>query len=122
MKLFSILSLVVFSSTLLFSARGKEAGDPGPAPKLVPVYIRFNNKVGTQKLDLNTGKYTNESGEQFTVSMLQYFVSNIKVRNTKGKEYIVPQDSCYFLVNESSPDTKTIRINLPEGEYDQLNF
>ncbi|MEO5563928.1 MAG: MbnP family protein, partial [Chitinophagaceae bacterium] len=43
-------------------------------------------------------------------------------RDIKGKEYIVPQDSCYFLVNESSPGTKTIRVNLPEGEYDQLNF
>lgn len=116
-KLF--LSLILISSLLLFGTRKpkEEAAD-----KWVPLYIQFINQAGSQPLQLNNREYSNSAGESFTVSMLQYFISNIRLRNTNGKEFVVPQDSSYFLVNESNPESRLVRINVPQGEYDRLYF
>jgi hypothetical protein len=119
MKRKLILSFILFSSLFLSGTRKPGKGNIN---KLVPLTIQFINQAGTQPLQLNTGEYSNGSGELFSVSTLQYFISNIRLRNSKGKEYVVPQDSSYFLINESNPDSRLDRINVPEGEYDRIYF
>jgi len=116
-KLF--LTFTCISSLLLFGTRKpeKEAAD-----KWVPLFIQFMNQAGTQPIQLNNHEYSNSAGEQFTISTLQYFISNIRLRNTNGKDFVVPQDSSYFLINESNPESRLVRINVPEGEYDRLYF
>jgi hypothetical protein len=116
-KLF--LSFIAISSLFLFGLRKPEKET---VENLVPLYIQFVNQAGGQPLQLNTGEYSNEAGELFTVSMLQYFISNIRLRNTNGKDFVVPNDSSYFLINESSPDSRLVRVNVPEGEYDRIYF
>lgn len=116
-KLF--LLFIPISSLLLFGTRRAEEVSPD---NLVPLNIQFINLAGNQPLQLNKGEYSNAAGEPFTVSTLQYFISNIRIRNINGKEFVVPQDSSYFLINENSPESRLIRINVPEGEYDRLYF
>lgn len=87
-----------------------------------PISIEFDNIVGNQNLQLNTGSYTNAAGEVYTVSLLQYFISNIRLKQSDGKEYIVPQDSSYFLIKEADPDTRFARLEVPEGAYTSLSF
>jgi len=84
--------------------------------------IEFDNIVGGQNLQLNTGSYTNASGETFSVSLLQYFISNISVKKADGTVYTVPQDSSYFLIKESDPTTRFAKVKVPEGEYTSLTF
>ena len=62
--------------------------------------IEFDNIMGGQNLFLNAVTYTNAAGEPFTVSMAQYYISNIKLRKADGTEYVVKQDSSYFLIKE----------------------
>ena len=83
--------------------------------------IEFDNVVGSQDLRLTTGNYTNASGEAFTVRALRYFISNISLGKTDGSTYVVPQDSSYFLVDESIR-TSIPTLIIPEGEYDRLTF
>lgn len=90
--------------------------------KLSDLKIKFDHVVGNRTLQLNTGTYTNAVGEQFTISQLMYFVSNIKVTNKNGKVYTVPQDQSYFLVKEHDAATKSFTIKVPEGEYTKLEF
>jgi hypothetical protein len=87
-----------------------------------PLSIEFDHIVGDQQLQLNTGMYTNAAGDTFTVSHLQYFVSNIKLQKADGTEYTVPQDSSYFLIRESVPEARFAKLNIPEGEYSSLSF
>jgi hypothetical protein len=84
--------------------------------------IEFDNIAGSSDLLLNTGNYTNASGEKFTVSKLRYYVSNFVLTATNGTEYTVPQDSCYFLIDESDPSTHEPLLQVPEGEYKTMRF
>jgi hypothetical protein len=84
--------------------------------------LEFDNVVGSDDLKLNTSTYTNAAGEKFTVRTLQYFISNISLVKTDGTEYIVPQDSSYFLINESSSVNAIPVLKIPEGEYKEISF
>jgi hypothetical protein len=124
MKKYFKIVLVALSSGLLFGTCKKEKlpGGPGTQDNLVPLSIEFDNIIGGQNLFLNAVNYTNAVGEQFNVSLLQYFISNIKLRKTDGTEYAVNQDSSYFLIKESDPATRFARFKVPAGDYNQLSF
>ena len=83
----------------------------------------FDNVVGSQDLQLDTGTYQNASGESFTPTTFNYFVSNIKLTRTDGSQYVVPADSSYFLVKEEMPTSQTITLtNVPNGDYKAVSF
>ncbi|GAB3641693.1 MbnP family protein [Spirosoma arcticum] len=85
--------------------------------------IVFDNVAGNQDLQLNAGTYTNASGESFTPTTFTYFVSNIKLTRTDGREYVVPQDSSYFLIKEDVPTSQTVTLpNVPAGSYKSVSF
>lgn len=84
--------------------------------------IEFDNIAGGADLQLNTGSYKNAVGETFNVTLLKYFASNFVLTNTNGTVYTVPQDSCYFLIDESKPQTLKPVLKIPEGEYKTLSF
>ena len=88
----------------------------------VPVSVEFDNIAGGQNLFLNSVNYTNAVGETFNISLLQYFISNIRLHNTSGSWFTVPQDSSYFLIKEADPTTRFAKFAAPEGDYDQLSF
>ena len=76
--------------------------------------IAFDNVAGTSDLALNSGTYQNAVGESFTVTKFNYFVSNIHLRKDDGSDYVVPQDSSYFLIQEENPASQTITLsNVP---------
>ncbi|MBL7697565.1 MAG: hypothetical protein JNK79_05385 [Chitinophagaceae bacterium] len=85
------------------------------------VTLEFDNVAGGEDIRLNTGNYVNAAGETYSVRSLRYFVSNIVLVNTNGTEYVVPQDSSYFLVDESIR-TSQPSLQVPEGEYSVLKF
>jgi hypothetical protein len=84
--------------------------------------IQFDNIAGDKNLVLNNSTYTNALGQQFTVSMLQYFISNIKVKTTDGQDYTVPQDSSYFLIKEGDAASQFAKMKVPVGDYQSLTF
>ncbi|WP_028788962.1 MbnP family protein [Terrimonas ferruginea] len=100
----------------------KDVNDTSDESELVPLSVEFDNIVGGQNLFLNTVTYTNGAGEDFNVSMFQYFISNISLRRADGTEYVVNQDSSYFLIRESDAATRFARVKVPEGDYRQLSF
>lgn len=123
MKLFHKLSAVAFILLIALSSCKKEKQEPSYNEQdLAPLSIEFDNIVGGQNLYLNTGSYTNAAGETYNIGLLQYFISNIKVRKTDGTEYIVPQDSSYFLIKEGDEDFSEALVNVPEGDYSSLTF
>lgn len=89
---------------------------------LTEMTVEFDNIMGGQNLFLNAVTYTNAAGEPFTVSMAQYYISNIKLRKADGTEYVVNQDSSYFLIKESDPLSRFARFKVPVGNYHQLSF
>ena len=85
-----------------------------------PLSVEFDNIAGASDLQLNTGLYTNASGEKFNVTKLKYYVSNFKLTNINGNVYTVLQDSSYFLIEEGLKDE--VLLHIPEGEYKTISF
>lgn len=115
------IAFFVFLLTLVGFACKKEQNTGYDTRFRGSMSLEFDNVVGTDDLRLTTGSYTNASGETYTVRALRYFISNIVLTNTNGTDYVVPQDSSYFLIDESMAASKP-SLKIPEGEYNQLKF
>lgn len=91
---------------------------------LAPFSIEFDNIVGERTLSINnTGSlYSNAAGEKYSISILQYFISNIKVETADGKSYILPQDKSYFMINGSDRSTRFTKMEVPEADYTKITF
>ncbi len=86
------------------------------------INLQFKNVAGTQDLQLDSGVYTNAAGEQFTVTELQYFISNIILTAANNKQYIIPQNSSYFLINASDSVSQICTLHVPAEEYKSISF
>src|SRR4051794_27212444 len=93
------------SATILFASCKKDDTSLFNKDVKSDLSVEFDNIAGSSDLQLNTSTYINSSGESFTVTKLKYYVSNFSLTNTDGTVFTVPQDSCYFLIDESNEDT-----------------
>lgn len=93
------------------------------AQKTGTLTVQFHNVVGTEDVVLKDKLYTNAVGEQFNITFLQYYVSNVRLLRRDGSEYTVPQDESYFLVRQQVPETQKITLqNVPKGDYVGMSF
>lgn len=127
MKTNSIKYFCVIAVVTLFFAACSKKNDPDPAfdeANLAPFSLEFDNIVGDRTLSFNNtaSLYTNAAGEKFSVSNVQYFISNIKVTTTRGNSYTVPQEKSYFLINGSDKATRFCKVEVPEGDYATVTF
>ncbi|MBL7699434.1 MAG: hypothetical protein JNK79_14815 [Chitinophagaceae bacterium] len=115
--------IAAFAAILIFSSCDKDSGSDFQPGDTGSITIEFDNVVGPNDLELNTGNYTNGSGEQFTISTFDYFISNLKLKTSGGTEYVVPKDESYFLIKEEDEATHEIELeNVPAGDYVSFTF
>ena len=86
------------------------------------ISLIFENYAGNQTLSLNKDTFNTASGEKLTVSLLQYYISNISLKKTDGSIITIPQDQSYFLIKESDPASRQISLTIPEGKYESVSF
>ena len=85
------------------------------------VAIEFDNRVGDQKLILGTPAYKNASGEPFSLTTFNYFISNISLKKEDGSLVKFPNQ--YFLVRQADSKTQTIQLtDVPAGNHGELSF
>jgi hypothetical protein len=83
--------------------------------------IKFRAVVDNQPLIFGNA-YTNVWGEEYTVSVFRFYVSNIKLINTSsGKAYDVNKDE-YFLVNFADSNSTLLKLKAVPFTYDRINF
>ena len=93
------------------------------AQKTGSLSIHFDHVVGSEPLVLNDKKYKNAAGDEFNISLFQYYISNIKLIRKDGSSYEIPQDESYFLIRESNKESKTITLtNIPKGKFTGISF
>ncbi len=118
---FLYLSLLTAALTAGFLACNTD--DPEAATPPATFGLDFTNAAGAQPLQLGTVAYKNASGESFTPTNFNYFVSNIRLIRTDGSAWVVPPDSSYFLIRQTNPATQKIRLtNVPAGSYKAVSF
>lgn len=82
--------------------------------------LNFAHMVGTKPLALGGTVYQNPSAENFTVSTFKYYISNIYL--VKMDNSVLRLPAGYYLVDEAKPESKSILILAPEGEYRAIGF
>ncbi|MFD1631057.1 MbnP family protein [Pseudopedobacter beijingensis] len=113
--------IYLFSVLLLTTYACKKEKSEIDSTVKAPLEIEFDHIVGGKKLTLGaTNK--NSLNQDFTIDILKYYISNIKLKNTEGKEVVVPQDESYFLVDASEKESCYAHVKIPEGDYTELSF
>lgn len=115
----NIILMLLFSSIILFSCKDDE-DEINPNDKN-SITLSFDNKVGDKSLVLGTGTYTNSSGEDFTVTTLNYFISNVSFKKEDGTVVKFPNN--YFLVKQSDAGSLLAELkDVPAGNYKEVSF
>lgn len=118
----NIFALLILSLAVFIASCDKNDSDINPNEK-GSMTLHFDNRIGDADLVLNTGTYNNALNQPYSLTMFNYFISNIQLHNTDGTVYTVPQNESYFLVKESDPESQEISLdNIPEGNYDKVTF
>lgn len=95
---------------------------PKPEEAKGSLRVEIDHVFAGEVLRLRTKEYTNHAGETLQIEQLQYFLSSFKWHKADGSEYVVPQEDCYFLINEQLPESKMLSMEVPEGAYTRLSF
>lgn len=118
-QLTALCSLLLASSAAVFVGCKKDSDPPVITPGEVD--LQFTNVVGTKPLALDGTAYATPAGETFTVSTLEYYVTNIKLTKNDGSVYAAPNS--YFLVDQSKPASRHLALaGVPAGTYTGLSF
>ena len=105
-KPFHVLLRPVAAAACALAAAG--CGDDG-TDEMGRVTIRFEHEVDGAVLELETGSYTNAAGNRYSVTHLEYILTEISLA---GHHYL----------NESCGGSKILSAGVPGGSYSALRF
>jgi len=81
--------------------------------------FEFENTVDGAPIQLGPLAYTNQAGNQYSVDLLKYYISNIKFLN---QGVVVHAADNYELVNAADASSLAFNIAVPQGNYDEIRF
>jgi hypothetical protein len=84
------------------------------------VTLTFKHTVGKDSLILNSTRCTNSKGQEFSVSKLKYYISNIALTDLSGNKIYADTS---FLIDESKPESKKFFLNnISPNNYQSIEF
>lgn len=86
--------------------------------------VTFSTSVDRQSLQQDTCIYQNAAGNRYAVTEVQYFISDIRLLNSNGSEYIIAADNGAHYVDVDIPNTLDWFPNdeIPTGNYTAITF
>jgi hypothetical protein len=93
-------------------------------PEKGKITFHFNEFVDYQPLVTDSMKYTNEAGNEYLITEVQYFISNLTIHYRGGDTYSVTQDDGIHYVDSDIPETHSWEIleDIPAGTIDSISF
>ena len=107
---------VLFLAAFFSSFQQKRIGNRN---SLSAIKLTFINNVNGSKISFNDSTYTNSFGENYTITKLRYYVTNISLQS--GSQSVKEKNS-YHLIDESKGESQVIKFLMPEGEYNAMQF
>jgi len=83
------------------------------------VKLIFVNNVKRNKIVLNDSTYLNPFGENYTITKLRYYISNIvfwEEHNSFRENY------SYHLIDQSKKESQSVKLSIAPGDYKYLDF
>lgn len=117
---FRFTSILLFT-ILIASCDKKPVPDTEDDITKATVNFEIDNRVGNAQLSLNDAWYTTANGDSLNITTYAYYISNIKLITSDGKEYV--ESESYHLIDESRSATKKFTIaDVPDGNYTAITF
>lgn len=115
-----LLAFSIIVSSFLVSCKKDTIIEP-PAPDKQPSAV-FNFKaiVDNSTLIPNSKWYKNANGDSFTVTKFNYYISNIKLKRDDGT--VFAENYSYHIIKQVEGVNSFSIANLPEGNYNQIEF
>ncbi len=94
--------------------------DPEPGK----ITLTFTETVDTASLAFDTVSYVNEAGNEYVVTELQYFISNLTLYYNDGTKYEISDSDGIHYVDSDIAETKywAVTDDVPSGYVDSLVF
>ncbi|MCK9204571.1 MAG: hypothetical protein M0P58_09100 [Bacteroidales bacterium] len=88
------------------------------------VAFRINHCVDGLPVRENELIYTNAAGNQYSITGIQYFISDITFYRPDGSSSMIQQPKSIFYINEDIPATRDLVFSdkIPAGAYDSITF
>ena len=111
--------LWIISMIAMFAACKKdETETPQPAAPVWNATVNF--KVDNSALLFDTILYTNDAGNNYSVSRLQFYLSGFEFENQTGTTYMT--DDVFYIDAITGTNTKLNFNNIPFGNYKRVKF
>lgn len=83
------------------------------------VKISFKNKVRTEDVILNIQTYLNPFAEEYTISKLKYYISNVSIA---GTNHSYAEKESYHLIDQADPVSQSFNFNAATRSYNTIHF
>ncbi len=125
LKINTLGLLIIFSATIFSCKKKDDVVNPTPTTTdtttVGEIGFEITNYAGSKELVLNTESYINANNDTFTVSMFQYYISNIVLKKADGTTYTEPES--YHLVKADAGSSRHFHLkNVPKGTYTSVSF
>lgn len=114
-----LLFLIV--AAIGFTACSKNADNINARPATGSIDFTFSHSVGSQPLQFNSIQYTNAFGNQYSVSTLKYFISDITLHKPDGGLILI-DDEHYVDGQDASTLYFNPEVTIPTGDYIMISF
>lgn len=111
-----IFFLLISGQALLFSNCNKIE----QAPRYAKLEVNLLHMVGESELLMNSLQYTNEAGNNYGVTDLKYYISNITLKAVSGNHYYNP--GIYYVDIKQAHTLSILLDSIPPGKYSVLSF
>jgi hypothetical protein len=93
-------------------------------PDTGKITLRFSEMVDTTALIYDTVSYENEAGNSYTVTEVQYFISNLALYYNDGSKYEIKDSQGIHYIDSDIPETRywAITDEVPTGYVDSVVF
>lgn len=103
------------------------ACSPESRPPETALTVEISHVVAGAPLRLNAGSYRTPAGDEFRVTRLRYYLSNLRLHRKDGQWFVAPSDAKsslgYYLIDAADPASQRFEIEgVPPGEYDGIEF
>ena len=112
-KLFVLTCITTVGITVLIMSTSFSVNNKYPSANTGTLKIIFSNTANGKPIILRDSLYSNYFGEQYSISKLKYYISNISIDNKNA--------GGYYLMNAASGDS-SLEISLEPGNYNNLEF
>jgi hypothetical protein len=117
-------NISIFLILILFLTGCKKEDSPAPVTPSGTIIFLIDHQVNGQPLVENEMIYTNAAGNEYLVTEVKYFISDITFYRNDGSRKMISDWKDIFYIDEDIPETKTIQFfdKIPAGTYDSISF